>query len=104
MNEKEQLLRAKALQSALGDYTENWSIIEEKKLQRTFTFSNFNDALKKTCEIGEVAEKLGHHPDIYLSWGKVVVQIWTHSVDGITFRDIDFIKAVEKSPGNSSSK
>jgi 4a-hydroxytetrahydrobiopterin dehydratase len=40
-----------------------------------------------------VAEEQGHHPDIYLSWGKVGLKIWTHKIDGLT--ESDFILAAK---------
>jgi 4a-hydroxytetrahydrobiopterin dehydratase len=38
-----------------------------------------------------IAEAQGHHPDIYLAWGKAGVKIWTHKIDGLT--ESDFILA-----------
>jgi len=40
-----------------------------------------------------VAENQGHHPDIYLAWGKVKLTIWTHKIDGLT--ESDFILAAK---------
>jgi len=39
--------------------------------------------------VGEIAEREGHHPEITLSWGKVIVRVWTHKIDGLT--ESDFI-------------
>jgi 4a-hydroxytetrahydrobiopterin dehydratase len=43
--------------------------------------------------VGAVAEEQGHHPDLYLAWGKVEVKIWTHKIDGLT--ESDFILAAK---------
>ncbi len=43
--------------------------------------------------IGETAEQEGHHPDIFLAWGKVDVKTWTHKIDGLT--ESDFILAAK---------
>ena len=50
-------------------------------------------ALAFTNRVGAVAEEQGHHPDIYLSWGKVGLKIWTHKIDGLT--ESDFILAAK---------
>ena len=63
------------LQSKLGN---GWQIINEHHLEKEYIFSDFRQALDFTVKIGEVAENQGHHPDIYLSWGKVKLTIWTH--------------------------
>ena len=37
-----------------------------------------------------MAEEQGHHPDIYLAWGKVKIVVWTHKIDGLTESDFIF--------------
>ena len=71
----------------------NWEVISEHHLKRTFTFPDFVSALAFVNRIGEVAEKEGHHPDVYLGWGKVEILIWTHKIDGLT--ESDFILAAK---------
>ena len=46
--------------------------------------------LPKEHSIGAMAEEQGHHPDLQLAWGKVVVEIWTHKIDGLTESDFVF--------------
>ncbi len=64
-----------------------WSVIEEHHLEKEFTFPDFAEALAFTNAAGAIAEEQGHHPDIYLSWGKVRITIWTHKIDGLTRSD-----------------
>lgn len=71
----------------------DWKVIENHHIHRDFTFENFIEALNFTNKIGEIAEKEGHHPDIYLAWGKVGVTIWTHKINGLT--ESDFILAAK---------
>jgi len=37
--------------------------------------------------VGAVAEAEGHHPDLYLAWGKCGIEIWTHKINGLTESD-----------------
>ncbi len=60
-------------------------------LEKKYTFDDFAGALAFTCRVGEVAEAEGHHPDIELGWGRVVLRVWTHKIDGLT--ENDFILA-----------
>lgn len=78
----------KQLQEKLGN---NWEVINEHHLEKTFTFKNFREALDFTNKVGELAEQQGHHPDIGLTWGKVKIDICTHKIDGLT--ESDFILA-----------
>ena len=40
--------------------------------------------------IAELAEEQWHHPDLYLAWGKVGVELWTHKIDGLSESDFIF--------------
>ena len=71
----------------------NWNVIEEHHIEREFSFPNFVDALQFTNQVGELAEQEGHHPDIYLAWGKVGIKIWTHKINGLT--ESDFVLAAK---------
>jgi len=75
---------------------EPWDVVKEHHLERTFKFENFVDALEFTNTVGAIAEEANHHPDILTAWGKVVVTIWTHKIDGLTESDFFFAAKVEK--------
>ena len=70
-----------------------WKAINEHHVTRTFTFPDFKQALDFVNRVGAVAEEQGHHPDIFLTWGKVDITIWTHKIDGLT--ESDFILAAK---------
>jgi 4a-hydroxytetrahydrobiopterin dehydratase len=76
---------------ALRAQVPGWQVVEGHHLTRTFTFPDFRTALDFVNQIGEIAEAEGHHPDVYLAWGKVEVKTWTHKIDGLT--ESDFILA-----------
>ena len=76
-----------ALQEKLGN---DWQIINEHHLEKEYIFADFRQALDFTVKVGEVAENQGHHPDIFLAWGKVKLTIWTHKIDGLTESDFIF--------------
>jgi 4a-hydroxytetrahydrobiopterin dehydratase len=70
-----------------------WRVVEGHHLEKAFEFKDFADALAFVNQVGIVAEKNGHHPNVYLSWGKVRITIWTHKIDGLT--ESDFILAAK---------
>jgi 4a-hydroxytetrahydrobiopterin dehydratase len=67
--------------------------VKEHHLEKEFQFKDFREALDFTNRVGALAEAQGHHPDIYLTWGKVKLTIWTHKIDGLT--ESDFIMAAK---------
>jgi 4a-hydroxytetrahydrobiopterin dehydratase len=71
----------------------DWKVVNEHHITREFKFPDFRQALAFVDRVGEVAEEQGHHPDIFLAWGKVQVTLWTHKIDGLT--ESDFIMAAK---------
>jgi 4a-hydroxytetrahydrobiopterin dehydratase len=73
-----------------------WSVVEKdgiKRLEKSFKFKDFAQALAFTNKVGEIAKIEGHHPDILTEWGKVTVSWWTHKIKGISKND--FIMAAK---------
>ena len=79
--------------AALEKQVDGWNVIEEHRITKTFTFPNFRRALTFVNRVGELAEEQGHHPDIFLAWGKVGITSWTHKINGLT--ESDFIMAAK---------
>ena len=70
-----------------------WEVVDGHHLWKSFRFPDFVTALDFVNRAGAVAEAEGHHPDLFLSWGKVDVKIWTHKIDGLT--ESDFVLAAK---------
>jgi len=77
----------------LIDQLRGWEVIQTHHLTKNYEFPDFVSALRFVNRIGEVAEQEGHHPDIYLTWGKVRIQTYTHKIDGLS--ESDFILAAK---------
>jgi len=80
----------RALQSQLDPL---WRVVDEHHLERSFAFSDFASSLALASEIGALAEREGHHPDLLVRWGELGVKIWTHKIDGLT--ESDFVLAAK---------
>jgi 4a-hydroxytetrahydrobiopterin dehydratase len=70
-----------------------WTVSNEHHIQREYGFPDFKQALDFVNLVGALAEEQGHHPDIFLAWGKAQITLWTHKVDGLT--ESDFIMAAK---------
>jgi 4a-hydroxytetrahydrobiopterin dehydratase len=77
----------------LAELGGGWRVVDNHHLEKEYRFPDFREALAFTNRVGELAEAEGHHPDIYLAWGKVRVTIWTHKIDGLT--ESDFVLAAK---------
>ena len=80
-------LNADEIQNFLKDLDDNWEVKDNKQIERVFKFKDFKEALTFTNKVGDLAEEEGHHPGIDLSWGKVIVTLWTHKIKGLHFND-----------------
>ncbi len=82
-------LKGKKLKTLKNHLGNDWNVIDEHHLEKEWELNDFQTALDITNRIGSLAEEQGHHPDIYLTWGKVGIKLWTHKIDGLP--DSDFI-------------
>jgi len=89
-------LKGEKLDDLMEKLKNNWKIIKEHHLEKNYSFKNFKEALDFTIKVGELAENQGHHPDIFLAWGKVKLTIWTHKIDGLTESDFIFAAKADK--------
>lgn len=83
-------LKGDALKELAEQLDSGWNVIDEHHLEKEYEFKDFRQALEFTNRVGEVAEQQGHHPDIFLTYGKVKIQVWTHKIDGLTESDFIF--------------
>jgi 4a-hydroxytetrahydrobiopterin dehydratase len=77
-----------------------WQVVDGHHLTRSYTFPDFKTALDFVNRVGAIAEAEGHHPDLYLAWGKVDVKTWTHKIDGLTESDFILAAKIESLPHN----
>jgi len=89
-------LKGVKLDDLLEKLKNDWKIIKEHHLEKEYSYKNFKEALNFTIKVGELAENQGHHPDIFLAWGKVKLTIWTHKIDGLTESDFIFAAKADK--------
>ena len=85
-------LAAEQIRPLLGQL-QGWKAESNHHLTKSYKFPDFMSALAFTNRVGELAEDQGHHPDIHLSWGSVRLEIWTHSIDGLS--ESDFVLAAK---------
>jgi 4a-hydroxytetrahydrobiopterin dehydratase len=85
-------LKGKEIEDLLSQIAQ-WQAVDEHHLTKTFRFADFARALAFVNEVAAIAEAEGHHPDVYLTWGRVRIDVWTHKIDGLT--ESDFVLAAK---------
>ncbi|MDO8470840.1 MAG: 4a-hydroxytetrahydrobiopterin dehydratase [bacterium] len=70
-----------------------WEVIEGTKIKKQFKFFDFKETMKFVSKVASIAEEQQHHPDMHVFYGKVVIELWTHAVNGLS--ENDFILAAK---------
>jgi 4a-hydroxytetrahydrobiopterin dehydratase len=83
--------------SELAEYLQQligWQVVQGtgardalQKLEKTFTFENYQQSIDFTNRVAELAEAEDHHPALLVEWGKVKVTWWTHAIGGLHSND-----------------
>lgn len=73
----------------------DWSSINNA-IEKKFQFKDFKQALGFIVQIGTLAEKANHHPELFNVYNKVTIRLSTHDAGGVTTKDIALAKAIEE--------
>jgi 4a-hydroxytetrahydrobiopterin dehydratase len=72
----------------------HWQISSDgKKIYRHFVFKDFVQSMGFVNQVATLAQEEGHHPDIFVSYNEVVLELWTHNINGLS--ENDFILAAK---------
>jgi len=72
---------------------------EQKMIVRRFEFTDFSDAMVFVNKVAEAAEEANHHPNFYISWNKVRLELTSHDSGGITQRDLRMARRIDSIAG-----
>jgi 4a-hydroxytetrahydrobiopterin dehydratase len=86
------VLSPQQIDAALTDL-DGWDYADGA-LVRTFRFADFPRAVDFVEQLADVAESMGHHPDIDIRYNKVTLRAVTHSAGGVTARDVELAAAL----------
>jgi 4a-hydroxytetrahydrobiopterin dehydratase len=79
---------------ALPQTLQQWSVVNGK-LHRELRFADFNEAFGFMSRVALVAETLGHHPEWFNVWNKVVIDLTTHDAGGLSTLDLEMAQRID---------
>jgi 4a-hydroxytetrahydrobiopterin dehydratase len=85
-------LTDKEITTAISKLPE-WKVVDGK-LNRAFKFDSFVDAFTFMAKVAFAADKMEHHPEFFNVYNRVVIDLATHDVDGISNLDIELAKKI----------
>ncbi len=71
----------------------DWEVIEEKKIRHEFKFQSYLEGLEFAQKVGQLAEEENHHPNVHIYYKRVVIDLTTHNIKGLS--ENDFIMAAK---------
>jgi len=89
-------LKSSAIQIYQEQLHTPWQVIADKKIKQTFKFKSFLEAIDFVNRVAKVADKEGHHPDIYIYYNQVAIELWTHAIGGLSENDFIMAAKIEK--------
>lgn len=88
------LLSDIGIQRELGNLP-GWSR-RDRALTKTYTRRSFADVIAFVTRVADIAEAMGHHPDIDIRYTRVTFSLSTHDAGGITQRDVTLAGEIER--------
>lgn len=75
----------------------DWSVVGgHEKIRRRVKTSDFAESMALAVRIGMLAETEGHHPDLRVHWGRLIVDLTTHAADGLTRNDFVLAAKIDR--------
>jgi 4a-hydroxytetrahydrobiopterin dehydratase len=82
------------------DTPNGWTMEDDgKALMRTINFKDFSEAFGFLSRVAMYAEKADHHPEFTSVWNRVDFRLTSHDAGGVTERDIELAKAINRLAG-----
>ncbi|MCC6962703.1 MAG: 4a-hydroxytetrahydrobiopterin dehydratase [candidate division Zixibacteria bacterium] len=70
-----------------------WGYIDGR-LRSQFQTLNFANGVTLVNQVASIADELNHHPDILLTYPRVVIDIYTHDIEGVTEMDFELARRI----------
>jgi len=74
----------------------DWNVTENRKITKEYSFVNYRHAMDFVNKVADLAEEEGHHPVMHISYGMVVIDLWTHAVNGLSENDFILAFKIDK--------
>jgi 4a-hydroxytetrahydrobiopterin dehydratase len=70
--------------------------LEDGWIRRAYKTDGWPTTLMLVNTIGYIAEAAYHHPDLSVTWARVIVKLQTHSAGGITDKDLELARKIDE--------
>ena len=89
-------LPAGEIASLRTQLNEGWTVVDARMIHRDIRVADFMSAMHLADRIADVAEEQGHHPDLHVSWGRLGIDLTTHTARGLTRNDFILAAKIDR--------
>jgi 4a-hydroxytetrahydrobiopterin dehydratase len=89
-------LTDKEIKEYIKDISADWKVIDNNRISREFFFVSYRHTIDFVNKIADIAENEGHHPVLHIYFGRAVVELWTHSITGLSENDFILASKIDK--------
>lgn len=75
---------------------DDWKVTGNNKISKEYAFVNYKHTMEFVNKVANLAEEEGHHPVIHVYYGKVVIELWTHAIKGLSENDFILASKIDK--------
>lgn len=86
-------LKDHQIKDLMHELGKGWMQFDTMKISKRYNFVNFKHTMEFVNKVAKLAEEEGHHPDLHVSYGYCIVDLWTHAINGLS--ENDFILAAK---------
>lgn len=76
--------------------SDSWIVEDNSKLTREFFFVSYRHTIDFVNKVAAIAEEEGHHPVLHVFFGRAIVELWTHSISGLSENDFILAAKIDK--------
>ena len=97
-------LDAGQVKTYMAELPTGWAAVPEaegqapKKISKEFKFKDFKESIAFVNRVAAVAEAEGHHPDIWIMYSRVRIELWTHAIGGLSENDFILAAKIDAAP------
>jgi 4a-hydroxytetrahydrobiopterin dehydratase len=75
---------------------DDWKVTENNKISKEYAFVNYKHTMEFVNKVANLAEEEGHHPVIHVYYGKVMIELWTFAINGLSENDFILASKIDK--------
>lgn len=74
----------------------DWKVLDESKIEKEFLFVNYRHTIEFVNKVADLAEEEGHHPVLHVYYGRIIIELWTHAINGLSANDFIMAAKIDK--------